>query len=192
MQLAVCVSAVAALLTCVVGSSRSTLSMSVHGALPPAFARIHPRHRTPAFGTLFFGAAAAALLVLLTLVSGKFLGDAILSIGLLISYYYGVTALACVWYFRKQLRNSRRDLLLKGVLPLLGGLMMLAAFVRSAHDMLRPAYGSTSFHGIGGVFLLGIGSIVLGVPVMLAVRSRFRPFFREGRSAVVELTVTED
>ncbi len=189
MQLAVCVSAVSALLTSLVGTSRGTLSMGVHGALPRAFTRIHPRHRTPSFGTVFFGAATAVLLVLLTLVSSRFLGDAILCIGLLIACYYGTTALACVWYFRKRLR-SPRDLLLRGVLPLLGGLMMLAAFARSAYDMYDPAYGSTSFHGVGGVFLLGAGSIVLGALVMLLVRARFRRFFRDGRTAVTESTVT--
>ncbi|MEY9873962.1 amino acid transporter [Streptacidiphilus sp. MAP12-33] len=192
MQLAVCVSAVSALLTCVVGSARGTLSMAAHGALPRAFARIHPRHRTPAFGTVFFGAAGGALLVVLSAVSTRFLGDAILSIGLLIACYYGVTALACVWHFRRRLRHSVRDLFFKGVMPLLGGLMMLAAFARSAHDMLAPSYGSTSFHGVGGVFLLGVGSIVLGVPVVLLVRARFRPFFTEGRDAVVALTVTDE
>ncbi|WP_370092446.1 APC family permease [Streptacidiphilus sp. MAP12-20] len=190
-KLAVCVSAVSALLTCLVSSPRGSLSMAAHGALPAAFARIHPRHRTPAFGTMFFGGVAAALLVLLELVSARFLGDAILSIGLLIACYYGTTALACVWHFRRRLRESPRELLLKGVLPLLGGLMMLAAFARSAHDMIAPGYGSTSFHGVGGVFLLGIGSFVLGVPVMLVVRARFRRFFRDGRTAVTELTVTE-
>jgi amino acid transporter len=192
LQLAVAISAVSALLTSVVSSCRSNLSMAAHGALPQAFARIHPRNRTPSFGTVFFGALAAALLLTLTMVSSAFLGDAILSTGLLIACYYGITALACVWYYRGQLRESPRDLLLKGILPLIGGLMMLAAFVRSAHDMYNPDYGSTSFHGIGGVFLLGVGSIAVGALTMLIVRTRFRRFFREGRTSVVALTVTED
>ncbi|MHC5262731.1 APC family permease [Streptomyces sp. UC4497] len=192
MQLAVCVSAVSALLTSLVGSSRGTLSMAAHGALPAAFARVHPRHRTPGFGTVFIGATAACLLVVLTLVSTDFLGDAILCIGLLIACYYGTTALACVWYFRGRLRDSPRDLLLRGILPLLGGLMMLAAFARSAHDMYDPAYGSTSFHGIGGVFLLGAGTIVTGVLALIVVRTRFHRFFRDGRTTVAELTITED
>ncbi|WP_306335083.1 APC family permease [Streptomyces sp. KL118A] len=192
MQLAVCVSAVSALLTSLVGSSRGILSMAAHGALPAAFARIHPRHRTPGFGTLFIGATAACLLVLLTLVSTDFLGDAILCIGLLIACYYGTTALACVWYFRSRLRTSLRDLLLRGILPLLGGVMMLAAFARSAHDMYDPDYGSTSFHGVGGVFLLGVGSIACGALALTVARSRFHRFFRDGRTTVAELTVTED
>lgn len=184
-KIAVCVSALSAMLTCLVGSGRSLLSMTSHGALPKAFARIHPRHLTPTVGTVFFGALTAVTLVALELASPRFLGDAVLSIGLLIACYYGATAFACVWHFRRRLLTSPRDLLLKGALPLLGGLMMLTAFARSAYDMVAPGYGSTSFHGIGGVFLLGIGSIALGVPVMLLVRSRFRPFFRDGKTTVV-------
>ncbi|MFF9343799.1 MULTISPECIES: APC family permease [unclassified Streptomyces] len=190
--LAIAVSAVGALLTCAGSTPRSTLSMSAHGALPAAFGRVHPRFRTPAFGTVFCGTAAAVALVLLTLVSADFLGDAILSIGLLIAFYYGVTGFACVWYFRRELRNSPRDLLVKGVLPAAGGLMMLAAFVRSAYDMADPGYGSTSFGGVGGVFLLGIGSIVLGALVMLFVRTRHRRFFQDGRTAVATPFVTEN
>ena len=57
-QFAICVSAVSALLTCVISGPRTTLSMGIHGALPKAFSRIHPKFRTPAFGTVFFGAAA--------------------------------------------------------------------------------------------------------------------------------------
>ena len=53
-----------------------------------------------------------------------------------------------------------RDAFLKGVLPALGAVMMLAAFARSALDMIEPDYGTTSFDGIGGVFLLGVGSIL--------------------------------
>ncbi|MFF2568941.1 APC family permease [Streptomyces sp. NPDC058084] len=192
MRLAICVSAAAALLTSLVSSPRGALSMAVHGALPAAFARVHPRHRTPSFGTVALGTAAAGLLVLLTLFSRDFLGDAILCIGLLIACYYGTTALACVWYFRKRLR-SPRDLILRGVLPLLGGLMMLAAFVRSAHDMVDPAYGSTSFHGVGGVFLLGAGSLAAGALAVLAARARFTRFFRTGRADVAaRLVTTED
>ena len=191
-ELAICVSAISALLTCVLGSSRATLSMGAHGALPRAFTRIHPTYRTPAFGTVFFGTTAAVLLTALTLVSGNFLGDAILSIGLLIAFYYGVTGLACVWHFRHRLNDSPRDLFLRGILPALGATIMLAAFARSAHDMLDPGYGATSFHGIGGVFLLGVGSIAVGALAMVLARTRFRRFFRDGRTAVTRLTVTED
>ena len=75
-------------------------------------------------------------------------------------------------------------------MPVTGGLMMLAAFVRSAYDMLDPGYGHTSLGGVGGVFLLGVGSIVLGSAVMLLVRSRHTGFFRDGRASVATSSVT--
>jgi amino acid transporter len=190
-EFAICVSAISALLTCVISSPRTTLSMASHGALPKAFSRIHPKFRTPAFGTVFFGLAAAVLLAVLATVSDNFLGDAILSVGLLIAFYYGVTGLACVWYFRHRLTDSVRDLFLKGILPAIGGVIMVAAFARSAHDMLAPDYGATSFHGVGGVFLLGVGAIAIGVAAMLIVRTRFPGFFRGGREAVIQPTVTD-
>ncbi|MFJ6509882.1 APC family permease [Streptomyces sp. NPDC091406] len=192
MQLAVCVSGASALLTCLVSSPRSGLSMAAHGALPAAFTRIHPRHRTPSFGTILYGSATAGVLLVLSLLSGDFLGDAILCIGLLIACYYGTTALACVWYFRKHLRESPRALFLRGILPLTGGLLMLGAFVRSAYDMADPAYGSTSFHGIGGVFLLGAGSLAAGALAVLAARAAYPTFFRTGRTTVVARLVTAE
>jgi hypothetical protein len=70
--------------------------------------------------------------------------------------------------------------------------MMLAAFVLSAHDMYDPAYGNTSIGGVGGVFLLGVGSILLGAVVMVAMRPRFARFFRDGRTTVADLIVTDD
>ncbi|NGO80283.1 APC family permease [Streptomyces sp. YC504] len=192
LELAVCLSASAALLTCLVASPRSSLSMAAHGALPPALARLHPRFRTPGVGTLCWAAGAALVLAALTALSADFLGDAVLSLGLLIAVYYAVTGLACAWHFRRQLRDSPRDLLLKGVLPVTGALLMLAAFGRAAYDMYDPAYGHTSVGGVGGVFLLGVGSIAVGALVAAAVRPRFGRFFRDGRTTVTQLTVTED
>ncbi|MYV98026.1 APC family permease [Streptomyces sp. SID3343] len=192
LKLSVAISAIAALLTCGVSTSRATLSMATHGAAPERFGRIHPRFATPGFGTAFFGVAAALGLVALSALSGDFLGDAIGCIGLLIAFYYAITGFACVWYFRRDLRNGPRDLWLKGLLPAIGASMMLAAFGRSAYDMWQPDYGNTSLFGVGGVFLLGIGSILLGVVVMLAYRPRARRFFAHGREDVVRVTVTDD
>ncbi|WP_406209423.1 APC family permease [Kitasatospora sp. NBC_01560] len=191
-QLAVALSAVAALLTCVVSTARPNVSVASHGAMPAAFARVHPRYRTPTVATLFTGAVAVALLAVLSFAAPAFLGDAVLSIGLLVCAYYGATAFACVWHFRAELRSGGRALVFKGLLPLAGGLMMLAAFARSAVDMVDPDYGATSIDGVGGVFLLGIGSIVLSLPVTALLRLRFPEFFRNGRRTVTDLIVTED
>jgi amino acid transporter len=153
---------------------------------------VHPRFRTPTVATVFTGAVAIVLLAGLSYTAPAFLGDAVLSIGLLVCAYYGATAFACAWHFRRELRNSAKDFLTKGLLPLAGGLMMLAAFIRSASDMVSPNYGATSIDGVGGVFLLGIGSIVLGLPVTALLRIRYPNFFRHGRRTVTDLVITEN
>ena len=45
---------------------------------------------------------------------------------------------------------------------------MAAAFGISAKDMIAPDYGYTAFGPVGGVFVLGVGMLVLGIPLMLA------------------------
>ncbi len=52
------------------------------------------------------------------------------------------------------------------------------------HDHSRPAASSYfSFHGIGGIFLIGAGSLVIGVIVMV-ITSRFLPrYFADGTAA---------
>jgi hypothetical protein len=103
----------------------------------------------------------------LTWLSPGSLTDLIAAIGLLIAFYYGLTGFASTWHFRRELRNSARDLWLKGILPFLGGLILLTAFVKSAWDYAQPDAGTTTLLGVGGVAVLGIGSILLGVVLMI-------------------------
>lgn len=176
--LATLTSAAASTQTTILPTARGTLSMAVHRALPRRFATVHPRYLTPTVSTIAMGLVSSVFFVGLALISDNVLADTISSLGLLIAFYYGLTGFACVWYFRRQLTRSPRDLLLKGVVPLLGGLILLAAFVRSAIDMYDPEFGDTSFHGVGGVFLLGIGSLLLGVVLMVIAEIALPDFFR--------------
>jgi amino acid transporter len=171
-------SASASTQTTILPTARTTLSMAVFKALPRSFAKIHPRYLTPTFSTVAMGAVSIGFYVVLTLISGNVLADSITSIGLLIAFYYGLTGFACAWYFRHELTRSAKDLLLKGVLPLLGGIILLGAFIRSAKDMFAEDYGDTSFHGVGGVFLLGIGALLLGVILMIITEIAMPAFFR--------------
>ena len=184
---AVLVSAVASTQTTILPAARGTLAMGVYRALPSRFATMHPRFKTPTVSTLFIGGVAIVIYVLLSLLGENAYGDVLLAIGLQISFYYGITAFACVWYFRKDIAHGGRDLWIKGILPMLGGLILLFAFVWSAIAMWSPDYGylggwtipGTSVE-IGSVFLLGIGSIILGLPIMFLIgrRSEQKPFFR--------------
>ena len=165
---AVLVSAVAATQTTILPTARGTLAMAVHRALPARFAEVHGTYRTPTFSTVLLGVVASVYYGVLSLVSENVLADSIASLGIFIAFYYGLTGFACVWYFRHTLRHSVRNLVLRGVLPMMGALLMTAALVVSAVMMLDPAYGTTAVGGIGGTFAIGIGALVLGVGLTVA------------------------
>ena len=183
--LAVLSSAAASTQTTILPTARTTLSMAVHRAIPASFSRVHPTYQTPAVSTIAMGIASVDFYVGLVIVSGNVLADSILALGLLIAFYYALTGYACVWQFRRQLTRSLRDALVKGILPLAGAVILSLCFYKSAKDMFAEDYGATSFHGVGGVFLLGIGSLLLGVLVMIACEISRPEFFRKGVGAAV-------
>jgi amino acid transporter len=157
--------------------------MATYGALPASFARMDRRFATPAVSTLAIGGLTALIFAVLTYVSqGRIQADSILSIGLLIAFYYGMVGYTCAWHFRTELRSGGRALIVKGLIPLFGALVLTYAFAESAIQMWKPGYGYTSFHGIGGVFVLGIGTIVAGLVIMLAYRLARPQFFLAGRN----------
>jgi amino acid transporter len=177
--LAVLASSASSLQTTFIPAARTMLAMGVYKALPDRLAKIHPVHRIPSYATLVSGIGTAVFYTLMTLVSENVLVDTILSLGLMICFYYGLTAFAAVWYFRRELTLGVKELLLKGVAPLLGGLTLAAVFVKLVIDTTDPAYGSGgAIFGLGTVFVLGVGVLLLGVVVMLVWQSRSPSFFR--------------
>ena len=187
--LTVSVSALSSTQTTILPTARGTLSMAVYEAIPKRFARVHPRYMTPAFGTLVMGGAAMFFYLLLTFLSENALADSVASLGLAVAFYYGITAFACVWYFRRTLFSSVRNLFFRGIFPLIGGLAMAAAFGVSAKDMIAPDYGYTAFGPIGGVFVLGVGMLVLGIPLMLACFAFGTKRFFRGETLTAETEV---
>ncbi len=114
-------------------------------------------------------------------VSENALWDTITALGMMICFYYGITALACVWFFRASAFSGVRPFFFKFLAPLLGGVILLVMFVKTAMDSTDPEYGSgSSVGGVGLVFVLGMGVILLGVVVML-VMYRLRPEFFKGK-----------
>lgn len=176
--LTVSISALSSTQTTILPTARGTLSMAVYEAIPKRFASVHPKYMTPGFGTLVMGAAALLFYLVLTFVSANALQDSVASLGLAVAFYYGITAYACAWYFRRTLFSSVRNLFMRGIFPLLGGLSMTWAFVQSAIDMIKPDYGYTVYGPIGGVFVLGVGMLVLGIPLMLLCFVGNRDFFQ--------------
>lgn len=192
MSVAILASSFASLQTTMISPSRTILAMSYYKALPPSFAKISPRFRTPSVATIAAAVATGAFYTITRLISENALWDTITALGLMICFYYGVTAMACVWYFRKELTGSVRHFLFRGLFPLLGGIVLLVMFFQTAIDSIDPSYGSgTSLGGIGMVFILGMGVLLLGVALMLWTRF-VHPAFFTGQTLPRSTSVTDD
>jgi amino acid transporter len=191
--LMVLTSAAASTQTTILPTARTTLSMAVYKAIPDAFGRVHRRYLTPTVSTVTMGAASAVLYVVFNHVAaGNLIPDAVTAIGVWIAFYYGLTGFTSAWYYRSVLRRSRRDLWMKGVLPVLGGLMLYFAMGWSLwadwnyNNVFAESY--TSWHlpfpphsQVGGVFLIFTGSAAVGVVAMLLWRLA-RPRFFKGET----------
>ena len=179
--LAVLTSSAASTQTTILPTARTTLSMARQRAFPSVFGRIHPRFLTPDFSTLAMGAVSAAWTVLVIALNPaqNVLGDSITALGFAICFYYGLTGFACFVYYRRALWGSARDLLLAGVLPLLGGLILFAVFVKAFIDYSKEGAGyAKPLAGIQVPIVIGIGALLLGVVLMLVAMTRYRAFFR--------------
>jgi len=207
LSLAILSSASASTQTTILPTARTALSMAVFKALPEKFARIHPKFLTPTWSTVWMGGISIAFYVLFTLISPQLLGALIGSIGLMIAFYYGLTGYACVWFYRKTMWSSFRNIIMRGVFPLLGGLMLTAAFIYgliqySLPDWLQDANGNNvTIFGLGAEGVVGIGAMLIGVVVMIiwwAVKSdyfrgRTLPRYTDGDPApVVEFIPTQN
>lgn len=177
MSLSILSSSAASLQSTFVSPARTMLAMGYYGALPKAFARTSEKHHSPSAATLASGVAAALFYVVTRLLSENALWDTITALGMLICFYYGLTALACVWYFRRTAFSSARTALTRFIAPLIGGLTLLLMFVKTSIDSMDPEYGSgSSLGGVGLVFVLGISVLLLGAVIMV-IWSRVSPSF---------------
>jgi amino acid transporter len=179
--IAVLTSAAASTQTTILPTARTSLSMARARAMPESLGRIHPRFLTPHISTILMGVLSIVWYVGLTIVSENILFDSIAALGLMIAFYYGLTGFACVVYYRRELFNSARNFVLIGVLPLLGGLMLFAILVKSCIDLSKPenSESGNSWLGVGPPLVIGIGSLALGVLLMLWwYAAGHRDFFR--------------
>ena len=176
--LSVLSSAAASTQTTILPTARTTLAMGAYKALPTSFANIHPRYFTPTVATIWMGVVSIVFYVGLTLVSENVLGDSIAAVGLMIAFYYGITGFAAVWFYRHELFTGLNNFVMKGLFPFLGGTMLLGAFVIASYQYAQPDYGSTTLNGVGGVFIIGIGALLLGVVLMVVWNMVAPAFFR--------------
>jgi amino acid transporter len=179
-------SAAASTQTTILPTARTSLAMGAYKAIPSAFARVHARFLTPTVSTVVMGGASIVLYVIMNSISaGSVISDAVSALGVMIAFYYGLTGFSCAWYYRSTLTDSARNLWIRGILPLLGGVLLWGALGYNLYFYWGPGNSYTSWHmgfwphwDIGGVFLIDLISLVLGIVLMYAFAVVRPAFFR--------------
>jgi amino acid transporter len=178
-------SAAASTQTTILPTARTTLSMATYKAIPSQFARVHKRFLTPTVSTVAMGLISIALYIPMNYLSNgsSVIGDSVTALGAMIAFYYGLTGFACVWYWRKTLTTSTRNLWMRGILPLLGAVILwFAMFWFLWYNWVTPSNSYTTWtipgthRVVGGVIILDVAAIVIGIVlffVMWAVKPEF-------------------
>jgi amino acid transporter len=167
--LAIATSAIASTQTTIIPSSRTSFSMGRQDALPRKFAVVHPRFHTPWFSTVVIAALAIAWYVPLNIFSENALYDTLSALSLMIAFYYALTGLACVVYYRRELTRSVKNFLFIGVGPFVGAVILGYLFVKSAVDLsdAENSYTGQSILGMGVPFVIGMGFLLLGLVLLV-------------------------
>ena len=184
-------SAAASTQTTILPTARTTLSMAVYKAIPYTFAKMHHRYFTPTVSTISMGAISIAVYVSFNYSSNGIgvIGDAVIAIGLYIAFYYGLTGFACAWYYRRDLTSSARNLWMRGILPVTGGLILfflggwsvwLDYDVATQNDYTMWTVPFIHWQ-IGGAFVIAAGAALIGLVVFLYCRFT-RPAFFKGQT----------
>ena len=173
MALAVLTGTLATLQAAVVCAARVGLAMSRDRVMPQFFRRLSARSASPWAATL---AMSAINLILLALALGTSsiaaaLINAASSLGLISVVFYGLTAAAALAHQRPTLASSAANLILGGVLPLIGVAFSVWVLVESLST------GAAS----RAVMLYGLGSILAGAVVALFLHRCVGVSFFEGR-----------
>jgi len=185
--ISVLTSASASTQTTILPTARTSLSMARKGAIPKAFATIHPKNLTPNISTIVMGVVSViwTVGVMAFNPAQSVLGDSITALGFGICFYYGFTGLACVWYYRHEIFKSARNFFLVGLAPLVGGLLLFGIFIKALtfYSKHLDSSGETinyakPIFGIEVPIFIGIGGLLLGVIMMFIAMVPYRDFFR--------------
>jgi Amino acid transporters len=184
--IAVLTSAAASTQTTILPAARTTLSMARAKALPGSLGDVHPRFLTPARSTIYMGVLSVVWYVGLTIFSEDILFDSLAALGLMISFYIGITGFACTIYYRRELFRSVKNFFFVGVGPTVGGLILFYLLVKNGIELSDPANSESgnSWFGLGPPLVIAVFFMILGV-VLMVVQWRKVPAFFKRRAEVV-------
>ncbi|MGW3508618.1 APC family permease [Streptomyces sp. NPDC000994] len=180
-------SAVASLQASVIPTARGMYAMGRDRVLGSVWTRLHPRHGTPAAGTLLITAIALALAVLALVIPtvNDLIFAAVNAIGIVVALYYALTATAAAVHFRHLLRSSPTEALRAVVGPVLGALALLAIGGYLAWTFYRST-DHLELSADNGWFALLVPVLMIGSGLLAAAWARWRrrsPYFSRSRDA---------
>jgi hypothetical protein len=105
-------------------------------------------------------------------ISENFLFDTISALALMIAFYYALSGLACVVYYRRELTRSVKNFVFIGLAPLIGAAMLGYLFVESIRVFRDPeeSYTGEEIFGLGVPLVIGLGFLLLGVVILILWR----------------------
>jgi amino acid transporter len=170
--LAIVTSAVASTQTTIIPASRTALSMARRRAYPAVLARIHPRYRTPHVATIVVAALAVVWYVPANAISENFLFDSLSALALMIAFYYALSGVACLVYYRRELTKSAWNLLVMGVGPAVGAFLLGYLFVEATRSLADTgaSYSGQEIFGLAPPLAIGYGFLLLGGILLVAWR----------------------
>jgi amino acid transporter len=178
--IAVLSSAAASTQTTILPTARTTLSMARANAMPKSLGKVHPRFLTPHISTMLMGTASIIWYVGLTLVSEDILFDSLAALGLMISFYIGLTGFACAIYYRREIFRSVKNFFFVGLGPLIGGVILFYLLIKNGIELSDPTNSESgnSWFGIGPPLVIALFFLALGVLLMFVQWRAVPSFFR--------------
>jgi amino acid transporter len=170
MSFAVVISVLATTQVAIIGTSRVAYAMARDRVLPRRLGVISERYRTPAFATLLLGGSMIVLGIIdvfATSVASAM--DVIInSSGVLYSIFYAVTGLAAAWYYRRLVRQSVKNAVILGILPLAGAALLIWVTIKGT-QALTPAerYGLIGV-GVVGIVMMVVAARIYKAPIFKA------------------------
>lgn len=171
--LAILTSALASTQTTILPASRTTLSMARADAMPAALGRVHERYYTPHVSTVTIGIVATVWYVGVSAFSENFLFDTLTALALVIAFYYALSGIACIIYYRHELTRSVTNFLFIGVAPAIGAVVLGYLFVKATIDFADPeaSYTGSNLFGVGLPTVVGLAFLAIGLVLMLLWRA---------------------
>lgn len=169
--LAVILSTVGTIETQITQCARLLYSMGRDGVMHTGFSEVHSKYQTPWLAGVLIWALSIVLLAASSASEsiGGVMGSLISAIGVMVSIYYGLTGLACVWYYRRSLTRDAGTLFMRGIWPGLSAIFLLYLGARQVPDLGGEVAGLT------------VGALALGVVPMIYFRLRYKSgFYSDG------------